>query len=134
MSEENIKTIITPLLSVKNTSAAIEFYKKAFGAKESECIESPDGVVFAELSIDGARFFLSDEAPGNSNLSPESLGGSTTVRIELSVADPDSFARLAIAAGAREMFPVTDQDYGYRQGRIVDPFGHHWVVGRKMNT
>src|ERR1700704_5484644 len=102
MSEENIKTIITPMLSVKNGAAAIEFYKKGFNATELGRIGSPTGIVLAELSVDGARFFLADESPENDNLSPESLGGSTTMRIELSVADPDGFASLAIAAGARE--------------------------------
>jgi len=92
---------------------------------------SPDGAVVAELSIDGARFFLADESPPHGNFSPESLGG-ISVRIELIVADPDAVARRAVAAGAREVFPVADQDYGYRLGRVGDPFGHHWEIGRPL--
>lgn len=134
MSDEKINTSITPLLSVKNGPAAIEFYKKGFDAVELMRFDSPDGFVIAELSVDGAHFFISEEAPGNGNLSPESMNGSTSIRIELNIADPDAFARLAIAAGAKEMYPVEDHDYGYRQGRIVDPFGHQWVIGRKINT
>ena len=131
MATRKIKTTITPLLYVKNGAAAIEFYKKAFGVIELMRVDGPDGIIVAELSMDGATFFLSDESPENGNFSPESTDG-TTMRIELTVADPDSVAQLAIKAGAKEMFPVADHDYGYRQGRIVDPFGHHWVIGRKI--
>ncbi len=120
------------MLSVKNGKAAIEFYKKAFGATELMRHDSPDGIIVAELSIEGARFYLADESPERNNVSPESVGGRTTMRIELTIADPDAFARRAITAGAIEMFPVKDHDYGYRQGRIVDPFGHHWVIGREI--
>jgi PhnB protein len=116
---------------MKNGAAAIEFYKRAFGVIELMRVDGPDGIIVAELSLDGATFFLSDESPESGNFSPESIDG-TTMRIELTVADPDSVAQLAIKAGAKEMFPVTDHDYGYRQGRIVDPFGHHWVIGRKI--
>jgi PhnB protein len=59
--------------------------------------------------------------------------GATTVRISLHVDDPDAVAAQAIAAGAREMFPVADQPYGLRQGRVVDPFGHHWLIGRPLS-
>jgi PhnB protein len=131
MAKRKIKTTISPLLYVKNGAAAIAFYKKAFGAIELMRVDGPEGIIVAELSMDGATFFLADESPDDGNLSPES-NGSSTMRIELGVADPDAVAAEAIAAGAREMFPVADHDYGYRQGRIVDPFGHHWVIGRKI--
>jgi PhnB protein len=128
----SIKTSITPMLSVKNGAAAIAFYKEAFGAQELGRVESPNGIVIAQLSIDGALFFLADEVPQNGNVSPDSMGGLTTMRTELYTANPDAVANQAIAAGATELFPVVDQDYGYRQGRIIDPFGHHWVIGREI--
>src|SRR4029077_18839327 len=121
---KEIKTAIIPTLSVRNGIAAIEFYKKAFHAVELMRVSSPDGEVVAELSVDGANFFIADESPSHGNFSPQSLGGST-IRIALVVADPDTVYDLAIAAGAKEIFPVADQDYGYRLGRVVDPFGHH---------
>jgi PhnB protein len=122
------QTAIRPILSVKKGAAAIEFYRKAFGAEVMMCITSPDGAVVAELSVGGACFFLNDESPEHGNLSPLRLGG-TAVRMELSVADPDKVFSQAIAAGAKEIYPVADQSYGYRLGRLEDPSGHHWEIG-----
>ena len=82
-------------------------------------------------AIDGLHFFAVDENPDAFNLSPTSLDG-TTVRINLIVEDPDATAAQAIAAGAREIFPVADQPYGLRQGRVADPDGHHWLIGRPL--
>jgi uncharacterized glyoxalase superfamily protein PhnB len=76
-------------------------------------------------------FRVADEAPEASNLSPQALDG-TTVRINLLVADPDRFAERAMANDAIEIAPVADQSYGLRQGRLADPFGHHWLIGRPM--
>jgi PhnB protein len=126
-----LKTTIAPMLTVRNGVGAIEFYKKAFGATEVVRQQRPDGGVVAELEIDGAKIGLADESPAGFNLSPEALGG-TSVRINLIVADPDAVAARAIAAGAKLLFPVADQPYGFRQGRVVDPFGHHWLVGRPL--
>ena len=86
--------------------------------------------VVARLSIAGAEFWLSDESPEHHNYSPESLGG-ITVRIILTVADPDSVFNRAIKAGAKEVYPVTEE-HGWRIGRVVDPFGHHWEIGRPL--
>jgi PhnB protein len=119
--------LILPTLSVRNAAAAVEFYKRAFGAVVLMRIDSPDGQVVADMSIGGARFILADEAPEYDNKSPETLGG-TPIRMGLQVADPDAVVRQAIAAGATEIYPVADQDYGYRLGRIKDPFGHHWEI------
>ncbi len=126
-----MKTSIKPVLSVRNGSAAVEFYKKAFGAEEIMRIDSPDGEIVAELSIQDALFFLADESPENGNFSPESVGGNS-VRIALTVIDPDAVFAAAISAGAHEIYPVADQDYGYRLGRLSDPFGHHWEIGRPI--
>ena len=134
---ENINSkaqyVIVPTLSVRNAAAAIEFYKNAFGAMELMGNTSPDGDVVAELSISGARFVVADEAPEYDNCSPETLGG-TPIRMGLQVTNPDAVAKQAISAGAIEIYPVADQDYGYRLGRIVDPFGHHWEIFKPLNT
>jgi PhnB protein len=126
-------TAIIPTLSVKNGASAVEFYKKAFGAVELMCITGEDGSIVAELSIGGARFFLADESREHGNFSPESLGG-ISIRMGLLVADPDAVAKSAVAAGAKEVYPVADQDYGYRLGLVIDPFGHHWEICRPMSS
>jgi PhnB protein len=121
---------IAPMLSVRNGAKAVEFYKAAFGAAEVFRIESPDGAVVARLSVDGAEFWVSDESPEHANFSPESLGGGT-VRMVLTVADPDAMFAKAVAAGAREVVAVAEA-YGWRLGRVVDPFGHHWEIGHPL--
>jgi PhnB protein len=123
---------LTPMLTVKDATAAIEFYRAAFDAVEQERFTAPTGHVVAELAIDGLRFFVVDENPDAFNLSPTSLDG-TTVRINLVVDDPDATAARAVGAGAREIFPVADQPYGFRQGRVADPEGHHWLIGKPLD-
>ncbi len=120
-----------PTLSVRNGIAAIEFYKKAFDAIELMRNVSPGGDVVAEIAIGDCHFILADEAPQYGNFSPETLGG-TTIRMGLQVGNPDAVARQAISAGAKEVYPVADQDYGYRLGRILDPFGHHWEIFKPL--
>jgi PhnB protein len=120
------------MLSVRNGAKAVAFYKAAFGATEVFLIESPDGAVVARLSIDGAEFWVADESPAHANFSPETLGGGT-VRMILTVPDPDASFAKAVAAGAREVVAVKN-DYGWRLGRVVDPFGHHWEIGRPLGT
>jgi PhnB protein len=121
---------IAPMLSVRNGAKAIEFYKSAFGAVEVYRVEDPTGSVVSRLSVDGAEFWLSDESPEHGNFSPESLGGGSA-RMILTVADPDAMFARALAAGAREVVAVKE-DYGWRLGRVVDPFGHHWEIGRPL--
>src|ERR1700709_1329293 len=108
-----MKTTIKPVLSVRNGSAAIDFYMNAFGAEELMRMTGDDESVVAELSINGAKFFLADESPSNGNFSPDTIGGNS-VRMELTVDDPDGVFANALAAGAKEIYPVADQDYGYR--------------------
>jgi|SRR5918992_3422618 PhnB protein len=122
---------LTPMLTVKDAVAAIEFYGHAFDAVEQARFTAPTGHVVAELAIDGLRFFVVDENPEAFNLSPKSLEG-TSVRINLIVDDPDATAARAVRTGAREIFPVADQPYGLRQGRIADPDGHHWLLGKPL--
>src|SRR5215469_922329 len=121
------QTSIAPMLSVRRGAKAVEFYKTAFGAHELFRLDSDDGGVVARLSVDGGEFCVADESPEHSNFSPETLGGS--VRMVMVVDDPDSAFARAISAGAREVWPLADR-YGWRLGRIVDPFGHHWEIGR----
>jgi len=128
---ETFRSTITPVLTVRQAAQAAVFYQQAFGAEEIYRNSYPDGRIVAELAIDGARFRVADEAPEASNLSPQALGG-TTVRINLLVVDPDRFAERAIANGAIEIAPVADLSYGLRQGRLADPFGHHWLIGWPM--
>jgi PhnB protein len=108
----------------------VEFYKAAFGARETFRIEAPDGAVVSRLAIDAAEFWVSDESPEHANFSPESLGGGS-VRMVLTVPDPDSVFAGAVAAGARQVHPVHEA-HGWRVGRVVDPFGHHWEIGRPV--
>jgi PhnB protein len=129
-SDVSIMCSIAPMLSVRNGARAVEFYKSAFGATEVFKIESPDGAVVARLSVEGAEFWLSDESPEHKNFSPESLGGGT-VRMVLTTPDPDAMFAKAVAAGARVVVPMME-DYGWRLGRVVDPFGHHWEIGRPL--
>jgi PhnB protein len=125
-----IATSVAPMLSVRNGARAVEFYKSAFGATEVFRLESPDGAVVSRLSVEGAEFWVSDESPEHGNFSPESLGGGT-VRMILTVPDPDAVFAQAIAAGARVIVPV-EENYGWRLGRVVDPFGHHWEIGHPL--
>ena len=121
---------IAPWLSVRNGAKAVDFYKSAFGATEAFRIEAPSGAVVARLSVDGAEFWLSDESPQYQNFSPESLGGGT-VRMVLTVADPDAVFERAVKAGATQVVPVQEM-HGWRVGRVVDPFGHHWEIGHEL--
>jgi PhnB protein len=131
MSRTAIAYSVAPMLSVRNGARAVEFYKSAFGATEVFRIESPDGAVVARLSVEGAEFWVSDESPEHANFSPESLGGGT-VRMILTVPDPDAMFARALAAGARSIVPVKE-DYGWRLGRVADPFGHHWEIGHPLD-
>ncbi len=123
---------IAPWLSVRQAAKAVEFYKSAFGAAEVFRIDAPDGAVVARLSVDNAEFWLGDESPQHHNFSPESLGGAT-VRMVLTVADPDAVFKRAVTAGATAVVPVSEM-HGWRVGRIVDPFGHHWEIGRQLGA
>ena len=125
-----ITTTIAPLLSVRNGARAVEFYKAAFGAREVYRVEDPDGAVVARLSVAGAEFWLSDESPEHGNFSPETVGGATT-RLILPVPDPDAMFAQAIAAGATQIFAVAEA-FGWRLGRVLDPFGHHWEIGHPL--
>jgi PhnB protein len=129
--QEPVTTLI-PMLYLEKPAAAIEFYKKAFGAVEHWRISNEDGSVHvAEMSIETAVFRFHEEVTRNRELSPVTLDG-TSVVIGLLVTDPHAVAAKAVAAGAEEVSPVTDYEYGYRQGTVRDPFGHLWQVEKKL--
>ena len=123
---------IQPQLSVRRGRAAVEFYRQAFGALEVYRVggtdENPE--VVSQLTIGEDLFWVSDESPEHENFSPESIGGGT-VRMLLIVADPDTSVAQAVAAGATEVAQVTDE-HGWRLGRVRDPFGHHWEIGKPL--
>jgi PhnB protein len=123
---------IAAWLSVRDSSRAVEFYKSAFGAIEVFRLEGSNDDVVARLSIGGAEFWLSEESPTHANFSPASLGGST-VRLILTVADPDALFTRALTAGASEVNPISEE-HGWRVGRLLDPFGHHWEIGRPVDA
>lgn len=127
----DLRTSIAPMLSVRHGAKAIEFYKAAFGAGELFRVENESGEVVARLSVGAAEFWVADESPEHQNFSPESLGGGS-VRMVMTVEDPDASFDRAVSAGATVVWPVSNQ-YGWRLGRIVDPFGHHWEIGKPLS-
>lgn len=126
-----MSTKVAPMLSVRNGARAIEFYQAAFGAEVLFRADAEGGEVVAELSAGESGFWVADESPQHLNFSPESLGGCTT-RMILIAGDPDAVFERAVAAGATVVWPVADQSYGWRVGRVVDPFGHHWEIGKPL--
>ncbi len=119
---------VTPYLVVKGAAAALEYYKKAFGAIELVRMPGPDGkIMHAELKIGNSPIMLGDEAPERDVKGPLSLGGSP-VGICLYVPDADAMFNAAISAGGKELYPIKNQFYGDRSGTLIDPFGHKWTV------
>jgi PhnB protein len=122
-----VETSIAPWLSVRGATAAVAFYTAAFGAEERERMEDDAGeVVVARLAVGSAGFWLQED--------PESSPGAVarrSVRMILTVADPDAAFARAVAAGATEVAPVYE-GHGWRIGRVADPFGHHWEIGRPL--
>jgi PhnB protein len=124
-----IPTSIAPWLSVRSTVKAVAFYKSAFGAIETYRLEDPDGNAVIKLSVEDAEFWLSDTP--SDNTTPETVGGGT-IRMILTVTDPDTIFAQALLGGATEIFPV-GEEYGWRLGRLVDPFGLHWEIGKQID-
>ena len=125
-----------PHLIVSNGLAALEFYEAAFGAEKGHSMMAPDGkrLMHGELTLDGHKFFVSDEfseTEGGTCKSPHTLGG-TSGRITLQVDDADQTVDRAVAAGARVLMPVVDMFWGARYGKIVDPFGHEWGINQQL--
>jgi len=118
-----ISCSVAPWLSVRDGIKALNFYKAAFGAIEMYRLDVPDTVV-AKLSVNGAEFWLSDGGPEGA------LGGGS-IRIILTVPNPDAVFAQAVAAGAAVVFPV-GEEHGWRLGRVIDPFGLHWEIGHQI--
>jgi PhnB protein len=119
---------VTPYLIVQGAAKALEFYQKAFGAKELFRMPQPDGrIAHAEMKVGDSHIMLADEFPEMNVQSPHSLGG-TAVQFLLYVEDVDSAAARALAAGLTELRPIKDQFYGDRSGTFRDPFGHIWTI------
>jgi PhnB protein len=120
-------TEISPWLSVRSATKAVDYYKAAFGAVDSDRLEDETGdVIVARLSIDGADFWVQRDPDS----SPDAING-RSVRMILTVDDPDPVFARAVAAGATEVAPVSE-DHGWRVGRVADPCGHHWEIGRPV--
>jgi PhnB protein len=127
-------TTFVPVLSIGSGVTDIEFYKLAFKAKELWRLNNQDGSVHvAAFSINGVVFRLHEESKDGRILSP-GKAGSTTVTIGLAIDDVHAFVADAVSAGATLVSPVTDYDYGYRQGEIKDPFGHHWLIEKLLSN
>jgi PhnB protein len=126
----DVRSTLAPWLHVRGSARAVEFYKSAFAAVETYRVDDGSGNVVSRLSIGDSEFWIGDESPEHENFSPDSLSGSTA-RMILSVADPDAAFAQACAAGARIIRPITEE-HGWRIGRVVDPFGHHWEIAREL--
>ncbi|MGH2597067.1 MAG: VOC family protein [Actinomycetota bacterium] len=121
-----MSTSIAPWLSVLHGAEAVDFYKAAFWAVELHRVENDEGEIVAHLPIDGADFWVSDDPTS----SPETLGRGS-VRTILTVEDPDSVFEQAVTAGATVVAAIYE-DHGWRIGRVADPFGHHWEIGKPL--
>jgi PhnB protein len=132
--EASIRCSLAPWLSVQDGERAVAFYKAAFGATEVYRLEAPEGGgVVVRLSAGGAEFWLSGASAEDRHAKSEArqnLGGDS-VRMILTVANPDAVFAQAVAAGASEVFPV-GEEHGWRLGRVVDPFGLHWEIGHQV--
>jgi len=125
---------VFPYLRVRSASEAIEFYARAFGAKERFRLTEPSGRIgHAEIKIGPTVVMLADEYPEHGIHGPQSLGG-TTFSIHLHVGDVDEAFEQAVSAGATVVRPLKDQFYGERSGTVRDPFGHEWLLGGHLET
>lgn len=123
---------LTPRLVVAGATEAISFYEAVFGARELERYATPDGrVVHAALALGDAVLALTDAAPESQNTDPRALGGSPVI-LTLEVDDPDAVAEEIVRRGGRVIFPIADQFYGHREGRIEDPYGHVWILSKLL--
>ena len=126
--KNQFKTAFAPMLYIPTGIVDIDFYKNAFGAIELRRFNNDDGSIHVvAFTIDGAMFYLHEENYIKKAFSPLSCNGTTT-NIGLTVDDVDTVMAQARVAGAKEISPAQDYDYGLRQGDIIDPFGHHWTI------
>jgi PhnB protein len=127
-----MKAHFAPQLYIRNGTRDISFYERAFGAVELRRFSNDDGTIHvAEMSIDGSIFHLHESTSHSGRECPDKLGA-TTVLVGLFVSDVDGVVKNALTAGAKEIFPPTSFDYGFRQAEIEDPFGHRWLIEMKI--
>lgn len=124
-----MQTTIEPWLTVPDARLALAFYCSAFDAKEKYRLEGEDNSLVLQLSVDGANFWLNDGTREKSG--EQKILGEGSVRMILITADPEKIFSMAVAAGAKEIFPV-GEEYGWKLGRIEDPFGLHWEIGHPL--
>src|SRR3989454_6980702 len=123
---------VTPYLAIDGAAQAIEFYKKAFGAKELSKQATPDGKIMnASVKIGDSIVLMSDVFPGSDAKSPNALGGSP-VTLHIYVKDADRLWQTALSAGARVILPLDNQFWGERYGQLADPFGHRWSISMQV--
>src|SRR5262249_15786445 len=143
MTKANPSSQLTPRLVVSDARAALAFYAKAFAAKQTMCLDDPKiggKIVHAEMSLRESTFSLAGENPARTTPAPKppgaprgrKAGGGAAVALDIEVDGPDAIAARAVEAGATVVFPIEDQFYGYRTGRIRDPFGHEWILSKKL--
>jgi PhnB protein len=120
---------LTPFMVIKDATAAIEFYEKAFGAEKRGILNAPDGkVMHAEIKIGDSIIMISDEFPEMKTLGPLSRGG-VSMSLMLYVTDADATFDKAVKAGCKVIVPLANQFWGDRYGKVSDPFGHEWSIG-----
>jgi PhnB protein len=123
---------VTTYLTIDGAAAAIDFYRRAFGAKEICRMPSPDGkIMHAEITIGDSHIMLADESSVSETKSPQTLKG-TTAGIFLYVEDVDAAFKQAVKAGAKETMPLQNMFWGDRFGRLTDPFGHRWMLASRV--
>lgn len=126
----SIQTAIAPWLTVQNGYKAADFYKTAFGAVETYRLEIPGGGLVVKLSVENSEFWISSDNPENADDGAEYLGGGS-VRMILTVGNPETVFTKALDAGATEVFPISEA-HGWKLGRLIDPFGLHWEIGHPL--
>ena len=123
---------VTPYLSINGAAAAIDWYKKAFGAKEIVREPTPDGkLMHAQIRIGDSILMMSDVFPGASSQSPDVLGNSS-VTLQVNVKNVDKLWQQAVDAGAKVTMPLDNMFWGERYGQLTDPFGHHWSLSEQI--